>query len=310
MRCILLILAAGSLALLPACSRSRNDNTNTTATTVIAPPPIQRLSVRSRPDWIVRLLNGPKAAEARPEVRILSPQSDQAVAGKAITVRFNLTGGLEVYPFVCDKVMGVIASGDHLHVILDNQPYQECNSHEPCELHDVPSGKHTLRVIASRPWHESYKNQGAFQMVRFIVGPQAKESEKGSVKEPDQVDPTKPVLTYNTPQGDYNPEAADAAKVIVIHNCGRGEDKSEKADPIMIDFWLSNAKLKGDGGEFRIRYFVDDDDARFIDKLEPIWLEGWTPGKHNVHLELLGKDEWPVKNGAYNVTSREITISK
>src|SRR2546429_5265263 len=34
---------------------------------------------------------------------------------------------------------------------------------------NVTEGKHTLRVFPSRPWHESYKNAGAFQMVSFTV---------------------------------------------------------------------------------------------------------------------------------------------
>ena len=79
------------------------------------------------------------------------------------------------------------------------------------------------------------------------------------------------------------------------------------ADPVMIDFWLSNAKLRGDGGEYRVRYFIDDDEPRFIDKWESIWLSGWLPGKHTVRLELLGSDNWPVKNG---ITTREITVVK
>ena len=101
------------------------------------------------------------------------------------------------------------------------------------------------------------------------------------------VDPAKPLLTYSRPKGEY---------------------KDADADPIMIDFWLSNAKLKGDGGEYRIRYIVDDDDARFIDKWEPIWLSGWVGGKHTVRLELLDKDGRPVENGGYNTTAREITV--
>src|SRR5207247_8632582 len=62
------------------------------------------------------------------------------------------------------------------------------------------------------------------------------------------VDPAKPLLTYSRPKGEY---------------------KGADADPIMIDFWLSNAKLRGDGGDYRVRYFIDNDEARFIDKWEP-----------------------------------------
>ncbi len=60
--------------------------------------------------------------------------------------------------------------GNHIHVILDNQPYEAYYElGQPFELRNVSEGKHTLRVFPSRPWHESYKNDGSFQMVSFTV---------------------------------------------------------------------------------------------------------------------------------------------
>jgi hypothetical protein len=60
--------------------------------------------------------------------------------------------------------------GNHIHVILDNQPYEAYYElGQPFELRNVSEGAHTLRVFASRPWHESYKNEGSFQMVSFTV---------------------------------------------------------------------------------------------------------------------------------------------
>src|SRR5262249_48396264 len=103
------------------------------------------------------------------------------------------------------------------------------------------------------------------------------------------VDPAKPLLTYSRPKGEY---------------------KGEDADPIMIDFWLVNGKLQGDGGEYRVRYLVDDGEARFLDKWQPIWLTGWVSGKHRVKLELVDKAGNVVENGGYNSTTREITITK
>ena len=102
----------------------------------------------------------------------------------------------------------------------------------------------------------------------------------------------------------------DAAKPLLTYSRPKGEYKGADADPIMIDFWLSNAKLRGDGGDYRVRYFIDNDEARFIDKWEPTWLSGWTNGKHTVRLELLDKDGKPVDNGGYNTTTREITVVK
>ena len=102
-------------------------------------------------------------------------------------------------------------------------------------------------------------------------------------------DPKKPLLTYSRPKGEY---------------------KGADSDAVMLDFWLTNGKLKDDGGEYRVRYTVDNGDAKYIDKWGPIWLSGWTPGKHTVKLELVDQSGVTVDNGGYNATSRDITITK
>ena len=79
---------------------------------------------------------------------------------------------------------------------------------------------------------------------------------------------------------------------------------------MVIDFALANAKLKGDGGEFRVRYIVDDEEMRWIDKWEQVVLTGWTPGDHTIRLELVGPDGWPYRNGNQNVMTRELTVIK
>jgi len=103
-----------------------------------------------------------------------------------------------------------------------------------------------------------------------------------------QVDPKKPLLIFNLPNGKTFRE---------------GEE-------VVIDFSLANAKLKGDGGEYRVRYIVDDDDMKWIDRWEQIVLTGWTPGKHTIRLELIGPDGWPYRNGDYNVVTRELIVTK
>jgi hypothetical protein len=209
-------------------------------------------------------------------------------------------------------------TGNHIHVILDNQPYEAYyNINEPFELRNVADGDHTLRVFPSRPWHESYKNDGAFQMVKFTVkgggadstqpattnsgqqmansnaNTEAKPTPEGKAMQPTTAeasfDPKKPLLTYSRPKGEY---------------------KNADADAVMIDFWLTNGKLNGDGGEYRVRYTVDNGDAKYIDKWGPIWISGWTAGKHTVRLELVDQNGQTVDNGGYNATSRDITITK
>src|SRR5689334_7293580 len=57
-----------------------------------------------------------------------------------------------------------------------------------------------------------------------------------------KVDPAKPFLVFNLPDGKTFRE---------------GEE-------VVIDFLLANWKLKGDGGEFRVRYIVDDEEMQWV----------------------------------------------
>src|ERR1044072_1436078 len=98
-------------------------------------------------------------------------------------------------------------------------------------------------------------------------------------------------------------------KPLLVFNLPNGKTFRE-GEEVVIDFSLANAKLKGDGGEFRVRYFVDDDEMKWIDRWEQVVLTGWTAGKHTIRLELVGPDGWPYRNGDYNIVTREITIVK
>ena len=77
---------------------------------------------------------------------------------------------------------------------------------------------------------------------------------------------------------------------------------------VPIYFSVRNAKLRSEGGEYRVRYIIDDEDPQLIDRLDPFGLSGWVPGKHTVRLELIGPDGWPYRNGNQNIVTREITV--
>jgi hypothetical protein len=258
--------------------------------------------------------------KAQPVLSFISPREGATIAGSTVEVKLNLSGDLKGYKPMKNPATGM---GNHIHVILDNQPYEAYyNLDQPFELRNVTEGKHTLRVFPSRPWHESYKNAGAFQMVSFNV--------KGGG------DATKPTTTATGQKmadnkntntaGNTNANTAparegkdmqpgnggdvDAKKPLLTYSRPKGEYKGDDTNAIMIDFWLSNAKLQGDGGEYRVRYSVDGGEPKFLDKWEPIWLSGWTAGKHTVKLELVDKSGTPVENGGYNTTTRDITVTK
>jgi hypothetical protein len=97
--------------------------------------------------------------------------------------------------------------------------------------------------------------------------------------------------------------------LLPVLNLAKGS-RFRLGEDVPISFLVWNAKLKGDGGEFRIRYIVDDDDMQWRDTAEAFWLSGWLPGKHTIRVELIGPDGWPYKNGNANIVTREISIDQ
>ena len=316
-----LFIVLTGLAMLSACEPpTTNTNTNTSNANVAnlntnTSPAKLNLSETQRPQKIADMMKERGAQdEAKPTLTFVEPKNGGVVNSSTVKVKLSISGDLKGYKPMMDMETKM---GNHIHVILDNQPYEAYyNLEQEFELRNVSDGEHTLRVFPSRPWHESYKNEGAFQMIKFTVkgggadttkpattnsgqtmsnansnanaaatpeGKDMKESKAGAI------DPAKPLLTYSRPKGDY---------------------KGADADAIMIDFWLWNAKLAGDGGEYRVRYSVDGGEPKFIEKWQPIWLSGWTSGTHKVKLELVDKDGNPVDNGGYNLTEREINVAK
>jgi hypothetical protein len=310
----LILTLAASAVLFAACAPSNSDNAGTTATSTVTPPPKQMLTLIARPQKMIDFMKARgEQDEAKPTIKIVSPGKGAVINGSKVEVKLDLSGDLKGYMPHKDPATG---KGNHIHVILDNQPYEAYYEiGQPFEMRNVVAGKHTLRVFPSRPWHESYKNDGAFQMVTFTVngGGDASKPTTTSSGQTLANNNSSPTATPPREGKDFPPSTAgdvDATKPLLTYSRPKGEYKAEDADPIMIDFWLSGAKLQGDGGEYRVRYIIDDDEPKFIVKWEPIWLSGWINGKHTVRLELLDKDGKPVENGGYNTTSREISVTK
>ncbi|MFL6286113.1 MAG: hypothetical protein ACJ74Q_23480 [Pyrinomonadaceae bacterium] len=338
------LLVSCALALpfsLAGCSSDMNANNANNANTNAAASPtpaVQSLSEVERPQKVKDMTaQRGEQDSASPTLKIVEPKDGATLTGSTVKLKLDLSGDLKGYEPHKDPSTGM---GNHIHVILDNEPYEAYyNLHESFELRNVAEGAHTVRVFASRPWHESYKNDGSFQMVSFTVkggGDASKPTTTNSgEKMADQSGASKKVIMPVNPQANANsnkpaegsatpvpsPEGKDYArkgtggsvdrtKPLLTYSRPKGEYKGDDTNAIMIDFWLSNAKLKGAGGDYRVRYTVDGGEAKYIDKWEPIWLTGWTAGKHTIKLELVDASGNPVENGGYNTTSRDITVVK
>jgi hypothetical protein len=210
----------------------------------------------------------------QPQVKILSPQPDEVLQDDAVSVRFQV----QDLPIFQNSDLGL---GPHLHVILDNQPYEAVyDVQQPLVLSNLSPGTHTLRVFASRPWHESFKNEGAYAQTTFHVFTKTDDNKPDSKQ---------PLLTYSRPKGSYG------------------------AEPVLLDFYLTNAPLhlaaqadpQDNVPDWRIRCTINGN-SFIIDRWEPIYLQGFNKGKNWVQLEFLDEQGNPVKN-VFNNTVRVIS---
>ncbi len=296
-----------------ACGTAPTNNTNSSNASNAAnsSPATQTLTVVDTPQRIKDMMasRGEQDA-AEPTLKIVEPAANSTVNSSTVKVKLALSGDLKGYQPHKDPATQM---GNHVHVILDNQPYEAYYElGQEFELRNVADGDHTLRVFPSRPWHESYKNAGAFQMVKFTVKNGGADTSKPATTNTGQ--PMSNTSSPPTPEGkdmqNSTAGAVDASRPLLTYSRPKGEYKGAESDPIMIDFWLANVQLKGDGGQYRIRYSVDAGEAKYIDKWAPMWLSGWTAGKHTIKIELVDEDGGLVDNGGYNSTTREITIVK
>ncbi|MBE9214459.1 hypothetical protein IQ247_17595 [Plectonema cf. radiosum LEGE 06105] len=209
----------------------------------------------------------------QPQVKILNPQPEEVLQEDKLQVSLQVKD----LPIFKNVKYGL---GSHLKVILDNQPELEVyDLSQPLELVDLSPGTHTLRVFASRPWHESFKNEGAYAQTKFHV------FTKSDDNNPDS---NLPILTYNHPQGSYG------------------------AEPILLDFYLTNAPLhllakdNPDSAiaDWRIRCTINGE-SFIIDRWQSLYLKGFNPGKNWVKLEFIDNQGNPVKN-VFNSTVRVI----
>lgn len=301
----------------PGANNTASNNANAGTANTSASPAAQTLTVVDRPQKIVDLMASRGDQDnAKPVLKIIEPKAGSTVNSSTVDVKLQLSGDLKGYKPMMDETTH---TGNHIHVILDNQPYEAYyNIDQPFQLRNVADGEHTLRVFPSRPWHESYKNDGAFQMVKFTVKNGGADTTKPATTSSGQpmanASSNANASSKPTPEGKDMPSSqagsVDPKKPLLTYSRPKGEYKGTDADAVMIDFWLTNGKLTGDGGEYRVRYTVDNGDAKYIDKWGPIWLSGWTAGKHSIRLELVDQSGQTVDNGGYNATSRDITITK
>ncbi|WP_108935954.1 hypothetical protein [Microcystis sp. 0824] len=210
-----------------------------------------------------------------PQVTILSPLAEQVFDDPQVTVKLQVSD----LPIFQDDTLKL---GPHLSLIVDNEPAAAIyDLKQPIILENLAPGTHTLRVLALRPWQESFKNDGAFAETTFHI------LTKTGKNDPDN---NLPLLTYSSPQGIYG------------------------AEPILLDFYLSNAPLRlsntanedNNLQNWRIRVTVNGE-SFLLDTWEPIYLKGFAKGNNWVQLEFIDGKGNKVEN-EFNTSVRVISF--
>ena len=164
------------------------------------------------------------------------------------------------------------AEGQHLHLIVDDQPYAA--KYESSFTYEIPDGEHYLLCFLSRSYHESIKTPDAHMAVKVNI-------ENKSVKE--SVDIEDPMLFYSRPKGLYT-----------------GDDTKK----VMLDFYLVNADL----GNYKVEADINGE-KHLIDVWQPYYIEGLPEGDNTITLSLLNNNGSLVE-APFNPVSRTFKIEK
>jgi hypothetical protein len=257
-----------------------------------APAPVASASVVATPSAsspaepamppveLVAGAHAPAPAKA-PKIRFVAPKADEVVPADKATdyeVKLDLQG------------WDVPAGGNHVHVLLDGQPYKRIDDAKaPIKLRDVApkatlsEGQHVLVAFPSRPTHESVKPIGKdapLAVVSFWVGKKGTASWKSS-------DPT---FVFSRPKG--------------------ANDGAPPTEGLLIDWYQANVEL-GEGKHSIAMTLrgpgIDGEAKATIREWTPWRIRNPRDGEYQLRMSLLDKDGKQVP-GTWNDVTRSFTV--
>jgi hypothetical protein len=191
-------------------------------------------------------------------LKIVSPARDEVIPipeaaagqppakGAPVTLKVELAN-FETFEDAATK------TGQRLEILVDNIsstfPWRDAT--KPYTFKSLPKGTHMVRIFPVRPWGEAIKEPSALASVTFHVG------EKDGKN---TVEAGSPVLTVVAPRGKVKGDGGKVLLDVLVSGCPVAEQSV--ADSC------------------RLRYKVDTQPEVTLTKVEPVWLEGLTPGRH------------------------------
>ena len=241
---LLLCVPFLSWTLYSCSSTSTTETGNADSTMVEEEPPVTLSSAPGSPEYNDAMLEitGPTEGQTLP-------------SGDSVAFSYNVTNYELGVPTAdaSQKPLANSAKGQHVHLILNNDPYHAIYQPEGFKL-ALDDGHYVALSFLSRSYHESVKNPEAYKVIQFTVGD----------GETEDVDMSAPMLFYSRPKGTY-----------------AGED----AEQVLFDFYLVNTEI-GEGGN-QVRVTVNGDTTMMVNEWKPFVLEGLPMGDNTVKIELL-----------------------
>jgi len=211
-------------------------------------------------------------------LEMLSPMENEVIAeAGAIDFSYNVKN-YELATQTIDADVKNCANsgkGQHIHLILNNQPY---SAHYEAEFtKDLEEGHYVALSFLSRSYHESVKSYGAANIRQFTVGREPNEDEVADLSAPH--------MFYSRPKGTYV-----------------GKD----AEKVLLDFYLLNTELALNGNT--VRATINGQEF-MLDKWQPYFIEGAEMGEMTVKLELLDK-KGNLVDSPFNPVERTVMLKE
>jgi hypothetical protein len=196
------------------------------------------------------------------------------------SVRMSVDFGVANYELTqqtMDMMSGECAnsnSGQHIHFILDNKPYQAL--YKPENKVNLPlNSEHYLLCFLSRSYHLSVKSPQASVLLHFKI------DGKGNLIK--LTNTTAPMLFYSRPKGEY-----------------AGKD----TENVLLDFYVKNAKIAPDA--YKVKVSVADT-TFIVNKWQPYFIKNAPLGELKMNIQLLDKNG-NMMRGNYTSISRTVLL--
>lgn len=247
-------LGFGAALCFTSCQNTGENQTNSQADSVSEAPVLVDL---------------PSVSPEFPDARLsVSRIESNELGSDSVTLRFEFqVDNYELKSQTADaetKNCNNSAQGQHIHFILNNEPYVALyDPHHEVKL--ARNSEHYLLAFLSRSYHESIKSPGAAVLKHFSVDAQ------GKVQEMDI--PENPMVFYSRPKGDY-----------------LGED----TENLLFDFYVWNGAL---GSDLQVKAELETPDGTEtfrLDQWKPGFIQDMPMGSSRLDLQLVDGSGQPV----------------